>query len=402
MDYSLKPTTDKYINDFIKLVFEPVFRGNSIALHVVAKAGSLGLIKYLLNFPQEVSTSFNKNIKRTKFGVFDGKLISTVDDVKAFIENEINIDIKSPHTPAQQPSIKQKAFILINNAEVLISPDSPLLNLLKQIYNTHNTAFGFIFLFSRETDHLCTSEILRDIGIHQEETIPLKSNEDMSILIDKEEIWHKYKVPKDVREKIIQLSGGYSSLARSLLALANNNYKKFLKMSNKDLYNKENVKFRLLRVYDSLSEESQKQIIRLVLEKTEKLDFSNYLLKTKLISKTSKNAQLFSPLFHQFVENVIHDEPLKLKKENIAKFGINIEKVLSTQEKDTIKLLCKKSNKLVSREDIAMLIWGQNWTDKYSDWAIDQLIHSIRTKLMIDRKTLKTEKGKGYVLVINS
>ena len=54
-------------------------------------------------------------------------------------------------------------------------------------------------------------------------------------------------------------------------------------------------------------------------------------------------------------------------------------------------------------DEIGEALWGKDSYDKYSDWAIDQLISKLRKKLetLGFKNVLKTVRGKGYKLVLN-
>ena len=59
---------------------------------------------------------------------------------------------------------------------------------------------------------------------------------------------------------------------------------------------------------------------------------------------------------------------------------------------------CRNSS-LTTRENIAKALCDNEWETKYSDWAIDQTISRIRTKLKNTDFKLKTIKGKGFTLM---
>jgi DNA-binding winged helix-turn-helix (wHTH) protein len=55
---------------------------------------------------------------------------------------------------------------------------------------------------------------------------------------------------------------------------------------------------------------------------------------------------------------------------------------------------------IVPRDTVAAAIWGADWEQKYSDWAIDRIAHRVRSKLKkfgpFDTM-LKTIKRKGFL-----
>lgn len=76
--------------------------------------------------------------------------------------------------------------------------------------------------------------------------------------------------------------------------------------------------------------------------------------------------------------------------------------IFTKQEEKVMKLLLENKNKIVSREQIAQIMWGeQDWNEKYSDWAIDKIISRIRQVLDeqgISSLTLITKKGRGFLI----
>ena len=59
--------------------------------------------------------------------------------------------------------------------------------------------------------------------------------------------------------------------------------------------------------------------------------------------------------------------------------------------------LFKNKDSVVSRDRIGETLWGINWYEKYSDWAIDSHISNIRKKISKDWKIL-TRRERGYML----
>jgi hypothetical protein len=52
--------------------------------------------------------------------------------------------------------------------------------------------------------------------------------------------------------------------------------------------------------------------------------------------------------------------------------------------------------RLIMRDEIAKLIWGDNYLEKYSDWAIDRHMSDLRKALM-GLAQIKTKKGQGFI-----
>lgn len=83
---------------------------------------------------------------------------------------------------------------------------------------------------------------------------------------------------------------------------------------------------------------------------------------------------------------------------NFTLDGRPVEIGLTGKEYDLLAAFLKNTSQLISREKIADILWGKDSFEKYSDWAIDQLIYSLRNKLAAIHKDhlLKTIRGQGY------
>ncbi len=81
--------------------------------------------------------------------------------------------------------------------------------------------------------------------------------------------------------------------------------------------------------------------------------------------------------------------------------GKPIDEQLTRQEYEILGFFLKQPNKLHSRDTIAEALWGKESYEKYSDWAIDQLMSKLRKKLGklgLEEKILVTVRGRGYKL----
>lgn len=113
---------------------------------------------------------------------------------------------------------------------------------------------------------------------------------------------------------------------------------------------------------------------------------------------------------------IIWDRLSSSNKQLLLKMGLKIfSNKLSVLELDTKKLqdkyfserelkifqyFTKNNGVLTDKESVAKLVWGKDYYDYYSDWAIDQIISRLRRNMIkcnIDSDNLKTVKGKGYL-----
>ena len=73
---------------------------------------------------------------------------------------------------------------------------------------------------------------------------------------------------------------------------------------------------------------------------------------------------------------------------------------LSPNEAAALAVLEAKQGMVVSRDELADGIWKDQAAEKYSDWAIDQIIHRLRRKTAGDhqRAQIEVERGRGFIL----
>lgn len=119
----------------------------------------------------------------------------------------------------------------------------------------------------------------------------------------------------------------------------------------------------------------------------------NYLLGTNLVIKESdfkfdSNIKLLSA----FISN-----DYKFTPETLSNSQSEVTDALSSQEFAVFTLLKENANKVVEKGQIAKIIWGNTERDKKKDWAIDQLMKRLRTKIGDNKaKTIQTIRGRGY------
>lgn len=79
--------------------------------------------------------------------------------------------------------------------------------------------------------------------------------------------------------------------------------------------------------------------------------------------------------------------------------SINLSSNPTAQEINLIRHFKEHINKPLTRDDIAKVIWGNTWTTKYSDWAIDKAISRLRKKILSENYKIITVKNLGYELI---
>lgn len=216
---------------------------------------------------------------------------------------------------------------------------------------------------------------------------PLYSyNDSMQFLKYLENKW-KFNINQKLKHNLINKIGGHFLLIKEAARQIKNDPSKPLeKILNSFL-----IKIKGLAIFKLLNKNNMEIIIRL-LKNDNNIKISDYLIKTGFV-KEKKIALKYwfiikKEIFDSFPENI----------ENNFKF--NLDLLFTPKERDVFEYMLNV-NGIIKREKIADIIWGLNKEEKYSDWAIDQIMHRIRTKILKTKfpYRLKTKKGVGFILL---
>lgn len=128
----------------------------------------------------------------------------------------------------------------------------------------------------------------------------------------------------------------------------------------------------------------------------------NYLTKTNwLVSKNNKYT-ITVPLLGKYIQKqLIQKNKLDLNENHeITMNGVIINHFFSRREKLALLHFLKDSNHIVTREQFASIVWGKNYSEMYTDWALDQFVKRLRGKIFklgLDPKQIKTVKNQGFI-----
>ncbi len=123
-------------------------------------------------------------------------------------------------------------------------------------------------------------------------------------------------------------------------------------------------------------------------------------------------SKIYALIFKKPTQNVYYTEILrdnvngsfaqiKLVDNKLIMNNTDLRKYLSEIDYSILKLLFIHFENPVTRDQIAEVIWGTDFFDSYSDYAIDKHISDIR-KILRKQHTshkIKTIRGSGYILL---
>lgn len=120
-------------------------------------------------------------------------------------------------------------------------------------------------------------------------------------------------------------------------------------------------------------------------------------IQNKIFGTKSKNKNMADILNQQFAGSLATKSIEYLKELKVFKpSNIKVLKKLTKTEEKIFNLLIKNKEKLVSFEDLANSIWGEESFEKYSEYAITKHIESLKKK--ITKGSIHNQRGYGYIL----
>lgn len=297
-------------------------------------------------------------------------------------------------TQAVETIAKKKRIVLVMYLGQGEKVDSELLLFINRLRNLVGWKFSYcLFLGTRVLFHSPHDELIENIVRQTAVPVLPQTLPDSSIVIENyEERWRK-KIPKQQRDKIVHLSGGNPGLIKALFlqALGNPSWGK------PDLLD-ERLFYRLQEIVKDLPKPYLQVLTSNHKSEKDKLILS-LLVRYGYAVKTNDNYKTFTPLLDEF----IHKYADKIPHYSIEQTDIKNHELLALSKSQRILLSYLRTHpgEIVTRDALAQLLWGDNWADRYSDWALDQLLSVLRerlTKFRIKGKIV-TKKGEGIIFL---
>lgn len=142
------------------------------------------------------------------------------------------------------------------------------------------------------------------------------------------------------------------------------------------------------------------------ISKTNNLNKVDWLKKQKLAEKMQSKIlgeQKESKTMHNILDTEFSGNLASKSIKYLIELGLlKLQKVevvgkLTKSENKIFGLLNKNKGNLVSFDEIAKVIWGENYFDKYSEYAITKHIENLKSK--ITENSIHAQRGYGYLIM---
>lgn len=306
--------------------------------------------------------------------------------------------------------------IIVDSLEHLTSLDPKFFEALKAMRDKFLGSLNFMFLSVRpvhEHPAYMDNKETVDFMSYQIVNAETYTDDEMRDLVKQSLDFYEIELSKKNVEKVVYLSGGILGLMKHIL--------RYLEIKDnenfeiKELLINPSIKNRLERIYGSFTSEEQKFIRDLLNDKDPTIIDSYYLnnsgilcedgicsdlLKEFILNQDDVNAE-FNVVGQKSDPDYESSLVINHTTGEIIKKGVRLSEILSEKELDIIRYLYENIETIVTRDELAEIMWGDQKTDKYSDWAIDKAISRIRKKIRDTERPYKhliTIKGKGFKL----
>jgi len=307
-----------------------------------------------------------------------------------------------------------KLCILIYDIATISSFKQQFFNSLKALRNVN--VWKIILSFASDSNilRIMGPELLSDLyNLIRNKNIWLKlpSYKDSILIMEEWERENNYRIPKKVKNIIYRIANGHPGFMKSI----NNIYQEKKDISClydiKKLSKQSSIIARGDKFWTKLNNGNKNILMKLVNDPRIKVK-AEYLNKTGIINKENK---MFSQILEEYIKNksLLNDKKDTNTKENDGTFidiktkttYINNQKLKDELTDSEFKILLHLYNSkgnIVSKDEIAKILWKNEAIKKYSDWAIDKTISRLRIKIGDSAKNstfIETLKGRGLRLL---
>lgn len=306
-------------------------------------------------------------------------------------KQEVSPDYVSLTAAVKDLAQKQKVvFVFYLGQEGKIDPG--LLPFLNRLRIFLGWKFSYcLFLTTRFLFQSPSADIMDDLIRQTAVPVLPRTPEDTRIVIGNYEDRWKKKITNAQQELIVTLSGGNPGLIKAL----------FLQAVENPIWHTPNMldEHLFYRLQGIAADLPERYIQVLLHGKKEKCDdlIENLLLRYGYLKQEGKRTIPFSNLFVPFIETYAGKTIPPPKKKEFMSDQVLLQ--LTKSQRTVFSYLREHPGEIIPRDTIANLLWGDDWADKYSDWAIDQLFSTLREKLLTIRHSGKiiTKKGEGLI-----
>lgn len=286
-------------------------------------------------------------------------------------------------------------------------------NNLKSLWSKLYPNLHYIFLMitvPENQENIYAWDELSELILQNVVYVPLRTDTEIDYLINVFASEFKFEIDENLKIVLKQVCGGHPYSLRIAARVLKNSLNKSEKVIRSLLLDHYELKSIAIGIFDRRSFK-EKNVLESIVAKN-KISEEDFicvysLIKLGLVIETSKGYELFSELFTRAILNSLKNKNNSIKTPILSLDpvsgavllnGFTVEESFTRQEYTILSLFLKNPGKLLTREILGLELWGDSHYEKYSDWAIDQVMSKLRKKLKnigVNAKII-TLRGRGY------
>lgn len=212
--------------------------------------------------------------------------------------------------------------------------------------------------------------------------------------------WSVKLTSKQINEIVIAC-GGLMKLIKVTLSHLRDNPK----LSLAEIFLLKEMKYNISLTFENFQPEEKevlKSIARGIPAAYKNKESIEYLVRTGFLMHKNDTLEIAIPLLNRHLNDIdIQDKSLNFDSNGQLTLNmIPIDLMFSKIERALLSYFLEHPNVIISRDQLAEIIWKEQSADKYSDWAIDSHISRLRKRLHtlgFDNTCITTKKKQGFI-----
>ncbi|MDD3661634.1 MAG: winged helix-turn-helix domain-containing protein [Candidatus Dojkabacteria bacterium] len=374
----------------------------------------IGITKFLFRLSPEDKNSAVVNIdtrnlaedtSESFFQLLNAALMESLS--KADLSNDPGSTVLDTNRLIGKITEKRTLCIIVDTLDDLHFLDENILATFKGMFGRFENKLVFGFVSSHplaEDPHFGEFPEFIDFATHREYIVPPIPKQRTPELISAIKSYTRFPISSTLGKKIFDLSGGIlgiiTSITRSVEARKLTTITRQLAVEDEPTLNRVKI------ILSSFTNEEINQLSSIAdgADPTA-LTLSRYIRESGILDRKKIQSSLiehYLKSIQPIIENSHSKDTLEINFETgeVIIEGKPLADLLTETEMGIMKCLISRKGRLTTREDLAREIWGKNYSEKYSDWALDKLISRIRSKIGDTRRPhryIVTVKGRGFL-----
>lgn len=368
---------------------EPVLRGECSSVCYFPLRDQLRRISNILDLQNKLKSSL-PYLKSHVFACLNLYTITSQNDKNW---KKVITDIKKS---------SRRSVHIIMGADRLLADLAELSPIFESVWFEMKGRVSFIFLFTPNIAYEDTKKILGKYSIFYQRVSFFKvfSEIDMRHFVYYSAKFFGINLGEKVVNRISKHCGGYTWLVRQAVRYMSEG------KDVRNIFSHDEMNLRINQVLSELHPDEKRYLVNICRKNEMTFDDSMYQIERNLhkvgyLRYQGKKPIVATPIVRDFIVNNFCLVKVERISGEWCVGGQVLSNMLTSKELAVIEILLDKAGAIVTREQVAKCVWGQNedYLD-YSDWALDRFVSRLRKKMIdvgLHEKWLKTVKGVGYL-----